>query len=140
MNTVSIIGNVVREPELRATTGGTSVCQLSIAVNERRKGGEEYASFLDVDTFGTLADNCALYLTKGRQVAISGRLRQERWETPDGQKRSRVKIVAHDVQFLGARETQPKPDAFDEAKAFVSPNAQDVGGHNMDGVDDDIPF
>jgi single-strand DNA-binding protein len=131
MNTVSIIGNVVREPELRATTGGTSVCQLSIAVNERRKGGEEYASFLDVDTFGTLADNCALYLAKGRQVAITGRLRQERWEK-NGEKRSKVKIVAHDVQFLGARDAQPaaKPDAFDEAKAFV-------GGED-DG--DSIPF
>jgi len=129
MNTVSIIGNVVREPELRATTGGTSVCQLSIAVNERRKGGEEYASFLDVDTFGTLADNCALYLAKGRQVAITGRLRQERWEK-NGEKRSKVKIVAHDVQFLGARENAaPKPDAFDEAKAFVG-----------EADDTDIPF
>lgn len=128
MNSINLVARLTRDPESRVTTSGTSICSLSVAVNERRKDGEEYVSYLDVDCFGTLADNCALYLQKGRQVAISGRLRQERWEK-NGEKRSKVKIVAHDVQFLGAR-TDTKPDAFDEAKAFV-------GGEDDT---DDLPF
>jgi single-strand DNA-binding protein len=127
MNQTCIIGNLTRDPESRVTAGGTSVCSLGIAVNEKTKTGE-HVNFFDVDTFGTLADNCALYLTKGRQVAITGRLRYESWEK-DGAKRSKVKIVAHDVQFLGPK-TESKPDAFDEAKAII--------GEDDDG--DSIPF
>jgi single-strand DNA-binding protein len=121
MNSVNIVARLTRDPELRATAGGTSVCSLSVAVNEKYKDAE-HVSYLDIDTFGTLADNCALYLTKGRQVAVSGRLRQERWEQQDGQKRSKVKIIAHDVQFLGAKEgasPDTKADVFDRAKEMV---------------------
>jgi len=105
---------------------------MGVAVNEKTKSGE-HVNYFDVDTFGTLADNCALYLAKGRQVAISGRLRYEAWDAKDGTKRSKVKIVAHDVQFLGPRGgavTPESSDAFDEAKAFV--DGEDDG--------DSIPF
>jgi single-strand DNA-binding protein len=134
MNSVNLVARLTRDPESRVTSGGTNVCSLSVAVNEKHKD-VEHVNFFDVETWGTLADNCALYLQKGRQVAISGRLRQERWEK-DGATRSKVKIVAHDVQFLGAKtDAAPKPDAFDEAKDFMGER-----GHNADGVDDDIPF
>lgn len=143
MNITCIVGNLTRDPELKATRGGTSVCTLGVAVNERVKGSDgsytERANFFDVDTFGSLADNCARYLTRGRQVAVTGRLRYESWETQEGQKRSKVKIVASFVDFIGKPEQSgtPHPDpahaqaeaAFDSAKAFVSADS-----------DDDIPF
>ncbi len=132
MNSVNIVANLTRDPESRVTTGGTSVCSMGVAVNEKTKSGE-HVNYFDVDTFGTLADNCALYLAKGRQVAISGRLRYEAWDAKDGTKRSKVKIVAHDVQFLGGK-TKAEPDAFDQAREFVK--TADTFAED----DTDIPF
>jgi single-strand DNA-binding protein len=112
-----------------------------VAINDRVKDSatgewKEKPNFLNVDVFGAQADSCALYLVRGRQVGVSGKLRWREWETPEGKKREAITIVADTVQFLGAKtDPAPKPDAFDEAKAFVGES-----GHNVDGVDDDIPF
>lgn len=139
MNVVCIVGNLTRDPELRATAGGTSVCDLSVAVNSREKDGQtgewrDRADFFDVTVWGNQADNCAQYLEKGRGVAISGRLRQERWQNQGGENRSRVKIVAHSVQFLSSAqrredEDEPSPDQTDFASSADSP-----------AEDDSIPF
>jgi len=109
VNVVVLIGNLTRDPELRATAGGTSVCKLGLAVTERAKDpatGEwgERPNYFDIDVFGAQAESCAQYLTKGRQVAVEGRLRWRSWETPEGQKRSAVSVVANTVQFIGPRE------------------------------------
>ena len=109
VNVVVLVGNLTRDPELRATPGGTSVCRLGLAVNERSKDsttGEwgERPNYFDIDVFGAMGENCARYLTKGRQVAIEGRLRWRSWESQEGQKRSAVSVVANNVQFIGPRD------------------------------------
>jgi single-strand DNA-binding protein len=109
INSVVIVGNLTRDPELRATPSGTSVCSLRVAVNDRVKdptSGEwgDKPNYFDVDVFGGQGERCAQYLARGRQVAIAGRLRWREWETQDGQKRQAVSIVADNVQFIGPRE------------------------------------
>lgn len=107
LNTVALVGNLTRDPELKQLPSGAAVTELSIAVNERVKRGEEwedYGNFFDVTVWGRQAENAVKYLAKGRPVAVQGRLRQERWENENGDKRSKVKVVAHTIQFLGSRE------------------------------------
>lgn len=104
INVVVLTGNLTRDPELRSLPSGTSVCEMGVAVNESFKNGstgewEERANFFDVTVWGAQGENCAKYLSKGRGVAIHGRLRWESWEK-DGQKRSKVKVIADQVQFL----------------------------------------
>lgn len=101
MNTTSVVGNITREPELRQTHGGKSVCNFGIAVNRRyqKDGGEwvEDTSFLDVSCWGDLAKHVAQCLPKGCRVVVCGRLDQETWEGDSGEKRSRVQLVAEEV-------------------------------------------
>jgi single-strand DNA-binding protein len=98
------IGRLTRDAEIKYTAGGMAICPMSIAVNRRFKKGdswEDSASFFDVELFGKQAESVGKYLVKGKQVGISGELVQDRWEK-DGQTRSKVKIVADDVQLLGS--------------------------------------
>ena len=128
MNNVSLIGNLTRDPELRFTQSGTAVCSMSIAYNKRFKKGDEVCeevSFFDVVSFGGLAETCAQYLNKGSKVAVSGELRQDRWETTEGDRRSAVKIVGSRVDFLTSKQAQG--DAED------SKSAGDAG-------DQEVPF
>ena len=109
INTVVLVGNLTRDPELKAMPSGTSVCSLRVAVNDRVKDpttGEwtDKPNYFNVDVFGAQGENCAQYLSSGRQVAIEGRLRWREWETQDGQKREAVSVVANNVQFIGPRE------------------------------------
>src|SRR5207247_6206949 len=109
INRVVITGNLTRDPELRSTPGGTSVCGLRVAVNSRRKEAEtgqwvDKPNYFDVTVFGAQGDNCAQYLAKGRPVAVEGRLNWREWEAQDGSKRQAVDIIAEAVQFLGSRE------------------------------------
>jgi single-strand DNA-binding protein len=155
VNVVVLVGNLTRDPELRATTGGTSVCRLGLAVNERAKDpttGEwgERPNFFDIDVFGGMGESCAQYLTKGRQVAVEGRLRWRSWETQEGQKRSAVSVVANTVQFIGPRDSGGQGGAW--SGGGQAPAAQGSGpGFNKAGLDpakddfaesgdDDIPF
>jgi single-strand DNA-binding protein len=154
VNVVVLVGNLTRDPELRATTGGTSVCRLGLAVNERAKDpttGEwgERPNFFDIDVFGGMGESCAQYLTKGRQVAVEGRLRWRSWETQEGQKRSAVSVVANTVQFIGPRDSGGQGGAWSGGGQAA---AQGSGpGFNKAGLDpakddfaesgdDDIPF
>lgn len=157
INSVIVIGNLTRDPELKATPSGTSVCSLRIAVNDQVKdqaSGEwvEKANYFTVDVFGRQAETCAQYLTRGRQVAVSGRLRWRQWETQDGQKREAVSIAADRVQFIGPRETgggggggyQPQQSGGQRQGQGQS-QGSDFPGSDLtppsgDFVDDDIPF
>ena len=108
INRVVLLGNLTHDPELRSLPSGTAVCQLRLAVNDRvkdRTTGEwtDYANYFDITVFGPQGERCAQYLAKGRQVAVDGRLRWRQWEK-DGQKRSKVEVVADTVQFVGPRE------------------------------------
>jgi single-strand DNA-binding protein len=108
VNVVVITGNLTRDPELRHTGGGTAVCDLRVAVNSRRKDQSgnwvDKPNFFDVTVWGAQGENCANYLSKGRPVAIEGRLDWREWEAKDGGKRQAVQIVANAVQFLGSRD------------------------------------
>src|SRR3954471_13251030 len=107
INRVVLVGNLTRDPELKNLPSGTSVCSLRIAVNSRRRdeSGQwtDKPNYFSVSVFGNKAESCAQYLSKGRPVAIDGRLDWREWQTQDGQKREAVEIVAESVQFLGSR-------------------------------------
>jgi single-strand DNA-binding protein len=150
VNVVVLVGNLTRDPELKAMPSGSSVCRLGLAVNERTKDpttGEwgERPNYFDIDVFGGMGENCAQYLTKGRQVAVEGRLRWRSWETQDGQKRSAVSVVASNVQFIGPREggggfsSQSAPTQGGTAFKSAGSGAPPSGDYAESG-DDDIPF
>jgi single-strand DNA-binding protein len=109
-NQVILMGNLTRDPELRTTPNGTNVCSFSLALNRsyRDSGGEwqEATDFIDIVAWGPLGERVAQYLTKGRPALVSGRLQQRTWEQ-DGQKRSKVEVVANDVTFLGGPAAGP---------------------------------
>jgi single-strand DNA-binding protein len=147
---VVITGNLTKDPELRSTGGGTPVCDLRVAVNSRRKNGqsgewEDKPNYFDVTVWGAQGENCANYLSKGRPVAVEGRLDWSEWEAKDGSgRRQAVRIVANSVQFLGSRDGSggngnggggftPSSDVPADSSDFAGAAA---GG----GSDDDIPF
>jgi single-strand DNA-binding protein len=153
INRVVLTGNLTRDPELRATSGGTgvSVCKLGIAVNTRRKNSqgewEEKPNYFRVTVFGKQAENCASYLKKGRPVAIDGRLEWSSWEQ-DGNKRESIDIIADSVQFLGGRDEAggSNGNGFSSGMQPVESDVPiDTGDFETAPVaaatsDDDIPF
>src|SRR5512142_3559208 len=128
-NRVILAGNLVRDPEIRYLPSGLSVTSFAVAVNSRYKQNNELkeeVSYFDIVVCGKMGENCAEYLSKGRPVLVEGRLRQRSWET-DGVKRSKIEVVADNVQFLGGpRGASSEPSA----PAAPAPESQD----------DDIPF
>ena len=102
MNKVILIGNLTRDPELRVTTSGRSVCSFSIAVNRNYtpQTGERLTDFFNIVVWGKQAENCGKYLAKGRKVAVSGELQNRSFEGKDGVKRTVTEINAIDVEFL----------------------------------------
>ena len=108
INRVIITGNLTKDPELRSLQSGTAVCKLRVAVNSRRKdqSGEwvDKPNYFDVTVWGAQGENCATYLSKGRPVAVDGRLDWREWEAQDGSKRQSIEIIAESVQFLGSRD------------------------------------
>jgi len=106
-NRVILIGNLTRDPEVRYTPQGTSVCNFGIAVNRKFKQGDEAkeeVTFINIVVFGKQADTCGQYLNKGSSVLVEGRLKENRWETEEGQKRSRHEVVAQSVRFLSRKQ------------------------------------
>ncbi|HNY16137.1 MAG TPA: single-stranded DNA-binding protein [Treponemataceae bacterium] len=103
VNHVILIGRLTRDAELKYTSGGMAVCKFAIAVNKRRKQGEQWvdeANFFDIVLWGRSGETINQYLVKGKQVAVEGELHQNRWEQ-DGQSRSKIEINANNVQLLG---------------------------------------
>ncbi len=140
INRVVLVGNLTRDPEIRQTPSGTSVCSLRIAVNSRRRdeSGQwtDKPNYFSISVFGNQAESCAQYLSKGRPVAIDGRLDWREWQTQDGQKREAVEIVAESVQFLGSRGDGGGENQFVPAGATAGAGAE----ADFAGADDDIPF
>lgn len=138
MNRLAIIGRMTRdvgERDFAYTTGGTARLSISIAVNRSEKRGGEWAdkaSFFDVTVWGKAAEGIRPYLSKGKQVAVDGYIDQQRWEK-DGQKYSRVVIVANSVQLLGGKDGNGAQGAPQQAGGY-----SDAG--SGDGFPEDIPF
>ena len=153
INRVILTGNLTADPELSTLPSGTSVCRLRLAVNRRFKDqstGEwsEKPNFFDIKVWGAQGENCAQYLSKGRPVAIDGRLEWREWQDQQGNKRQSIEIIADSVQFLGSREAAdnggssrftPQSDVPADTADFQTAPA---GGGGGDGApaDDDIPF
>jgi single-strand DNA-binding protein len=150
INQVVLVGRLTREAELKYTGGGTAICKFSIAVNRSRKSGEGWtdeAHFFDIVLWGRQGEAISKYLSKGKQVAVAGELRQNRWTTDDGQNRSKVEVHANNVQLLGGAKSDGagggqqsggynRKSAADAVWDEPAPNA---GGDQMD-FEDDIPF
>ena len=141
INVVVLVGRLVRDCEVKVTSGGTSVCRFSVAINRRKKTGETWAdevNYFDVSLWGRSADTLKPYLTKGRQVSIEGELRQNRWEQ-DGQARSKVEIFANQVQLLSSPGTGT--DGTAPVRDFKAQADSQPGPESFEDVNDDvIPF
>jgi single-strand DNA-binding protein len=129
-NHVALMGNLTRDPELRYIPSGSAVCEFSIAVNRKWKGKDdqkkEEVSFFDIVAWGRTAEVAAEYLKKGRAVFVAGRLQQDRWDdAKTGQKRSKIRIVCEQIQFLGEKNGAGAPEE---------------GGEGEAKADDDVPF
>jgi single-strand DNA-binding protein len=152
INRVVMTGNLTADPELRSLPSGTSVCSLRIACNTRRKDGStgewiDKPNYFNVTVWGAQGENAARYLSKGRPVAIDGRLEWREWEAQDGTKRQATDIIADSVQFLGSRDDAAGGGEF---AANGASQGSDVPVHEGDfqpaapvgagAGDDDIPF
>jgi len=145
INRVVLTGNLTRDPELRNIPSGTSVCNLRVACNTRRKdaSGEwvDKPNYFDVTVWGAQGENCAQYLSKGRPVAIDGRLEWREWDDKDtGKKRQSIDIIADSVQFLGSREGGENGGRFTPQSDVPADTADFQPAPTGGGSDDDIPF
>ena len=153
INRVVLTGNLTRDPELRSLPSGMSVCSLRVACNTRRKGADgqwqDKPNYFDVTVWGAQGENAARYLSKGRPVAIDGRLEWREWEAKDGSgTRQSVDIIADSVQFLGGRDDDgsggqsngftPRSDVPVDNRDFEPAGA--TAGSSSAAADDDIPF
>jgi len=141
MNRVFLMGNLTRDPAVRTTPGGIAVSDLGLAVNEkyRNKAGEvvESTCFTDVVVWGRQAETCGQYLMKGSPVMVEGRLQLDQWQTEAGEKRSRLRVRADRVQFLGkgrhgGNAAPPEPSG----QAAAEPEREESAGAG----DDQMPF
>ena len=143
INRVVMTGNLTRDPELRSTPSGMSVCSLRIACNTRRKDGSgnwvDKPNYFDVTVWGAQGENCANYLSKGRPVALDGRLEWREYEDQNGNKRQAVDIIADSVQFLGSREGAENGGRF-TPQTDVPADTGDFARASAATTDDDIPF
>ena len=139
INRVVLVGNLTRDPELRHTPSGTAVCSLRLAVNSRRKdqSGQwvDKPNYFDITVWGQQGESCAQYLSKGRPVAVDGRLEWREWDAQDGGKRQAVEVVADSVQVLGGRG-----DGEGGGNQFIPQGAGADPAPDMAPPDDDIPF
>jgi single-strand DNA-binding protein len=152
INRVIITGNLTRDPELRSLASGNSVCSLRVACNGRRRNPstqewEDQPNYFDVTVWGAQGENCSRYLSKGRPIAVDGRLQWREWTDKEGQKRQSVDIVADSVQFLGGRDDAGGGNGTgfsSGARATESDVPIDTGDFERApvgaGADEDIPF
>jgi single-strand DNA-binding protein len=121
-NTVTIAGNLTRDPEIKFLKSGTAVTELSVAINRKDKEGEDHTSFVDVKAWQSLAENASESLTKGMRVVVSGRLEQETWEDKEGNKRSKLVVVADEISpsLRWATATATKAETHRQPAAVAS--------------------
>jgi single-strand DNA-binding protein len=128
-NQVILMGNLTRDPELRTTPNGQSVCSFSLALNRSYKGADgewkEATDYVDIVAWGALGERIEQYVTKGRPVLVNGRLQSRSWEQ-EGQKRSKVEVIAQDVTFLGNRGESPASAGEDNSSKPSKSTKKDV--------------
>ena len=150
LNKVMLIGNLTRDPELRVTPKGTAICQFSLAVNRKFKdesGGErEEVTYVDIEAWSKQGETIAKYCTKGRPLFVEGRLRLDQWEDKTTkEKRSRMKVVLENFQFLGSGRADGAAGGGEggEARSYA-PRAtsapKPAAPAAQENLDEDVPF
>ena len=156
INRVIISGNLTRDPDLRQTSGGTSVLSFGVAVNDRRRNPqtgewEDYPNFIDCTMFGARAEALSRFLSKGTKVSIEGKLRWSQWER-DGQKRSKIEVIVDELEFMSSRNggssnsqqyaPAPQQNQYNAAPAaqYGQPAASSGFDASSSVYDEDIPF
>ena len=154
LNKVMLIGNLTRDPELRVTPKGTAICQFSLAVNRKFKdesGGErEEVTYVDIEAWSKQGETIAKYCTKGRPLFVEGRLRLDQWEDKTTkEKRSRMKVVLENFQFLGSGRADGAPAGGGggeggEAPRYAPPAPRAPSAKPaapaQENIDEDVPF
>ena len=141
INHVVLVGRLTRDSELKYTAGGQAVCKFSVAVNRRRKNGDQWEdepNYFDVVVWGRQGESLAQYLVKGKSVGVDGELRQDRWQQ-DGQNRSKVEIVANNIQLLGGNPGGGQGEGPGSG-SWQSKNGDTNPPPSDDNFTDDIPF
>lgn len=141
MNKVFIVGNLTRDPELRSTRDGISVCSFTVAVNRRvrnAEAGQPEADFFRVTAWRQLGENCAKYLAKGRKVSVTGSVSASAYTAQDGSARASLEVTADDVEFLTPRGEVGDMPAAPRAQAPAPAAPQSNGFVQVD--DDELPF
>jgi single-strand DNA-binding protein len=146
LNQVVLIGRLTRDAELKYTAGGQAVCKFSIAVNRRKKVGDQWedeASFFDIVLWGKQGESLQTYLVKGKMIGVTGELRQDRWQQ-DGQNRSKIEVIANYIQLLGGGSSYGSSERSDRQNYQNNSSNQTPQGASYttkdDGFTDDIPF
>lgn len=145
-NKVIIVGNLTRDPEVRVTPQGLTICKLALAVNRnyRTANGEdqEETTYVDVDAFGKPAEIIAKYMGKGRPLLVEGRLKTDSWTNQAGEKRSKLKVVLENFQFMGGRGDEGGEAGRGYSSAPQSSSSDDSvpGDYDSKDGDEDIPF
>ncbi|MCL2210818.1 MAG: single-stranded DNA-binding protein [Treponema sp.] len=134
LNHVTVVGRLTRDASLKFTTNGKAVSKFTLAVNEKRKDGDHWkdsADFFDFVIWGQLAESLQMYLKKGKQIGVIGKLSQERWTAEDGQNRSKTVVTVQYVQLFGGGNTNSDNGNKSEQESFTT---------NDDGFSDEIPL
>ena len=144
-NKVMLMGNLTKDPDLKYTPSGAAVCEFGLAVNRSFKGKDgsqrDETCFVDIKAWGRQAEVLNQYMSKGRPIFIEGRLEQSRWETKDGQKRSKIRVVVEQFQFLGSRSDEKGGGRSNSYEKSASNNAPPAAASNeMDDYSDEPPF
>ena len=149
INHVVLVGRLTRDAELKYTTGGQAVCKFSVAVNRRRKNGDQWedeANYFDIVLWGRQGEALNQYLLKGKSVGVEGELRQDRWQQ-DGQNRSKVEIVANNIQLLGGGSGgaslgsgSSQGSSGSAQGSWAAKNGENNAPASDDHFTDDIPF
>ena len=154
LNKVMLIGNLTRDPELRVTPKGTAICTFSLAVNRKFKdesGGErEEVTYVDIEAWGKSGENISKYCTKGRPLFVEGRLRLDQWEDKNTkEKRSRMKVVCENFQFLGSGRAEggaPGGGEGGDQPRYAAPaprnsaSPKPAAPAQQENLDEDVPF
>lgn len=145
INRVNITGNLTRDPELRATAGGTQVLAFGVAVNDRRKNQqtgewEDVPNFVDCIVFGQRAEAVSRFISKGSKVAVEGKLRYSSWETKEGQRRSKLEVIVDEIDFMSRQGQQVTSPAAEAAKVADTPAYGTPRAPEPEFYDADIPF
>ena len=148
LNKVMLIGNLTRDPDVRMMTSGRPVCNFGLALNRSYKDSEgnrkEEVTFVDIECFGPRAEAVARFFTKGRPIFVEGRLKLDQWESKEGEKRSALKVVLDNFEFVdsGKQESSSTESYQVEAKTSppTSPTSPTPPPSNDVDLDEDVPF